>query len=459
MEERKVTNTHFVLLNKHPTKGLSRMAIPMILAFILQTAFNIVDTIFVGRLGASAIAGLSLAFPFQMFIIALGGGFGIGAQSLISRSIGAKKFVDADNAAEHALLLAVVSGVFTTCVGLLSIKYIIGTLGAPQEVSGLALDYLGIIMTGSIFIFLNIISNSILRGEGDTRRPMIFMGFAAILNIILDPIFIFTFGWGVSGAALATVLSRSIVTLLICYTLLIKNRSFVQFNLRHFSFNLHILRKIFNVGFPASMAQIAMSLSLFFLNDILAPYGRDALAAFGLGFRVESIVFLPMIGLSGAFVSAVGFFKGSKQMDKIDVIMHYSLKVLVIFMCICTIVFFLFPIPLLRIFTDEAGVLSIGREYLRILSPFYILLPLSLLSAAGFQGIGKGYPAFLLALLRSGLVSVPLALYLTHVRNYGVASVWWAIVLGDVISAAVGYMWFKHDLTRLKNQIKETKTL
>ena len=439
-------SSQYALLDAHPSRGLLKLAIPMIVAFLFQTGFNIVDTIFVGRLGADAIAGVSLAFPFQMFVIALGSGFGIGAQSLIARSIGASRIKDADSAAGHALLLAIVSGIVTTIVGVLSIEVLLSSLDPPAEVYAYGYGYLSTILLGSLFIYLNIIANAVLRGEGDTRRPMKFMATAAVINVILDPIFIYTFGWGVEGAAIATVISRIVVTGMVLHYLFVRRGATVQPRIRGFSVDMSILRRIIDVGFPASLAQLALSLSLFFLNDIISPFGRDAIAAFGLGFRVESVVFLPMIGLSSAFVSAVGFFRGSHQPEKIRHIHRYSIRLLVTFMCVCSLVFFIFPDVILRVFTDEQGVLSIGRTYLRVLCVFYPVLPFSLLAASGFQGLGKGYPGLFLALIRSGFVSVPFAILFTMILGKPVAYIWLSIALGDALSAVVGHAWFMREM-------------
>jgi putative MATE family efflux protein len=445
----------YALLDAHPSQGLLKLAIPMIIAFLFQTGFNIVDTIFVGRLGADAIAGVSLAFPFQMFVIALGSGFGIGAQSLIARSIGANRMRDANSAAGHALFLAVVSGALTTIIGLASMDALISSLDPPAEVYEYGMEYLGTILLGSLFIYLNVISNAVLRGEGDTKRPMKFMATAAVINTILDPIFIFTFGWGVEGAALATVISRIVVTGMVFHYLFVKRGAAVQPNLRGFTVDASILRRIVDVGVPASLSQLALSLSLFFLNDIISPFGRDALAAFGLGFRVESVVFLPMIGLSSAFVSAVGYFRGSSQPQKIRLIHRYSLRLLIAFMCLCSVVFFFLPDIILRIFTDEQGVLSIGRTYLRVLCVFYPLLPFSMLAASGFQGLGKGYPGLFLALIRSGAVSVPCAMLFTMVLGWPLAYIWLSIALGDALSSIVGHAWFVKGLRAYERSVGE----
>jgi len=454
MHGKGLLNHRYRLLDEYPRKGIISLAMPMIIAFLFQTGFNIVDTIFVGRLGAEAIAGVSLAFPFQMFIISLCSGLGIGAQSLIARSIGASRKKDADRAAGHVIMMALFSSLVTTIVGLMASPALVQSLDASAEVSENCLSYLTPILMGSVFIYLNIMMNSVFRGEGDTKRPMYFMIFSAVLNIIMDPIFIFYLDLGVKGAAYATILARAVVTFIVFYYIFIRRGTYVSFSRDSFKLDIGIIKRIVDVGFPASLAQLAMSLSLFFLNDIVSPFGDEALAAFGIGFRVESVVFLPMIGFSGAFVSAIGFFKGSGQPHKIDIIHSYAIRLLVSFMLICSVIFFAVPEIIYAVFSNEPGVISLGKDYLRILALFYPVLPFSLLSAAGFQGMGKGYPSLILALVRSGCVSVPMAYYFTAALGRSVHYVWLAIAMGDLFSAVFGHLWFRLEKRSLHNKEK-----
>ncbi|HOP08660.1 MAG TPA: MATE family efflux transporter [Candidatus Methanofastidiosa archaeon] len=451
MQEEQARNHRYRLLDSNPKKGIISLAMPMIIAFLFQSGFNIVDTIFVGRLGYSAIAGVSLAFPFQMFIISISAGLGIGAQSLIARSIGRSRKEDADRAAGHVIVLALIFGAITTSIGLLISPALVSSLDASEDVVDNCLLYLTPILAGSVFIYLNMVMNSVFRGEGDTKRPMYFMAISAVMNIVLDPIFIFYLDYGVSGAAYATVLSRITAILIILYYILIKKSTYVSFVKDSFKLKIGTIKNIIDVGLPASLAQTAMSLSLFFLNDIVSPFGDEALAAFGVGFRVESLVFLPMIGFSNAFISAVGYFKGSGQPHKIKTIHTYTIKLLIMFMVFCSILFYTMPDIIYAIFTNEANVISIGEGYLRILALFYPIMPFSLMSAAGFQGIGKGYPSLVLALVRSGCVSVPMAYYFTVVAGGSIRYIWLAIAMGDLFSAVFGHIWFKIEQRKLEN--------
>lgn len=438
--------SHFALLDADPKKGIIRLAIPMVAAFFFQTCFNLVDTFFVGKLGADAIAAVGLAFPVQMFIIAIASGLGIGAQSYIARSYGANDTKTASRVAEHTVILALVVGIITSVVGLLTIETVIGVLGAPEAAYRFSIDYLSVILGGSIFIYMNMMLDSILRGEGDTKRPMIFMGTGALLNIVLDPIFIFTLGMGVRGAAIATILSRICITAAIVYFLLISSRAQTKLNMRKFRFSWPIVRRIIDVGIPASLSQVAISVVMFLMNNVLSLFGSPALATFGVGIRVESLIFMPMIGLSSAFVSAVGYFRGSGRIDQVKGIYWFCVRSLLVLMVVCGIFFYAVPDWIFRIFTDDAAVIANGVEYLRIFVFGYPLLPMSIIASAGFQGMGRGMPPLILVIIRSGMVSLPLAYICTFILGYGLWTVWAAITLGDILSGTIGHMWLFHYL-------------
>jgi putative MATE family efflux protein len=452
MERRNTTTEKYALLDARPYRGLLKLAAPLMLAFGIQTMFNVVDTIFVGRIGPDAIAGVSLSFPVQMIMVAIAGGMGIGAQSLIARAIGAKNLTSADNAAEHGMLMALMAGVATTVIGLLSISFVISALGATPSVTGYALDYINIILFGAPFIFGALMGDSILRGEGNTKMSFYFMGSAAIINVVLDPLFIFGLGWGVKGAAVATVFARGITMGALAYYLFVYKGSFVQFRFSSFRWSRGIIGQIIGVGIPASLSQLSYSVSLFFMNSILATYGSDALAAFGIGFRIESIAFLPMIGMAGAFVSSVGYFTGGGKMERLRSIQLFAYGFLIFFMSACALLFYIVPDAIYGIFTDAESVITIGETYLRINVLAYPVIPLSIVSAAGFQGIGRGVPPFFIALLRSWLIVIPLSWYNAFIVGGALTNIWYAMVIGHTASAAVGAAWLGLQMRRLEKR-------
>jgi putative MATE family efflux protein len=426
------------------SKNVLSLALPMMAAFLLNTGFNIVDTIFVGRLSPLALAAISVTFPVVFVIIALASGIGIGVTSLIARLLGAKRKSEADNAAEHALLLAVVLSLVFAALGLTFSRPLFVLIGATPEMMPLVLEYVYIIFSGSFFMFLAFVGNSILRGEGDMRTPMKVMMLATAINIILDPFLIFGIGpfprMEIGGAALATVIARSISAIVVMGHLLRGNAN-VRLDFRCFRFRFGIIKNIFSIGVPASLSHAIMSLGAFFLVRITSFFGPFAIAAYGLATRLNMVAFLPAVGISTAVTTIVGHNVGAKNFKRAERTTWTAVLLAMAFMEIVGVVFFLFPDFWIGIFTKSAGIVAYGSSYLRIVSLLYMSAGVSMVISAAFLGAGKGYPSLLLTALRFFVLAVPLAYFLS--RTYGVTGIWYGIAVSMIVSAIVAAVWFQ----------------
>ncbi len=425
-------------------KNILSLAWPMMAAFLLHTGFNIVDTIFVGRLSALALAAISITFPVIFLIIALASGVGIGVTSLIARLLGEKRKKEANNAAEHALLLALILALIFTILGLTLSKPLFILIGATPEMMPLILKYVYIIFGGSFFMFFAFMCNSILRGEGDMKTPMKIMMLATIINIILDPLLIFGIGFfprmEMAGAALATVIARSISAIVVMAYLL-KGKSNIRLNFKHFKFKFKIIKDILSVGIPASLSQSVMSLGMFFMMKITSFFGPFAIAAYGLAGRLEMVALLPAIGISSAVITIVGYNVGAKNFERAEKTTWIAVLMAMIFMEIVGIIFFLFPKFWIGIFNKNPDIISYGSSYIIIVSLLYMLVGVSIIISAAFQGAGKGYPSLILTILRLFVLSVPLAYFLSKI--YNVNGIWYGIAISIIISAIVSAVWFK----------------
>ena len=275
----------------NPSKSLWTLAIPIIAGMGIQTLYSIVDMIFIGRLSGSAIAAVAFNFPIFFFVMGITFGLGSGVTASIARFIGSEDKVNADNAAEHAILIALLISALLTTVGLLYGKQILIKIGCTAEVLPQAWEYLKVSCYGLSFGVFSGFFRSILAGEGDMKFPMILAGFGTILNIILDPIFIFTLGFGVAGAAWATTISQLIVFVIFIFMLFVKDHAYVKFQLRDFSLSKYILIDIIKVGLPASVSMIVMSAGQLIFNRMLATFSTDAVAAYQVGGRIDMVVF------------------------------------------------------------------------------------------------------------------------------------------------------------------------
>ncbi len=428
------------------TKNLLSLGWPMMLAFFLHTGFNIIDAMFVGRISSLALAAVSLSFPVMFVMIALGIGVGVGTTSLIARRFGEKKESEASNIAEHAYMISIILAVFFTSVGLLFGKQLFSFLTSNEQLIELSLDYMNIIFMGSIFTFLIFISNSILRGEGDMKTPMKVMIIGALLNVVFDPLLIF--GWwifpelGVKGAALATVLSGAIACI-IALEHVFMNKSSFRIKLRDFHYDPQIIKDIFSVGLPTFLAQGAGALALFFMNKIVGFFGPSALAVYGAGFRLDSVAFMPAVGISTALVTIVGYNVGAKNFKRAEKTVWVALGLSFLFMQVIGLLFFLFPTTFIRLFSSDPQVLRLGVDYLRIVPLCYGFIGMNVLIGSAFQGAGKGYPAFVLTFLRFFVMAIPLSLFFTSVLHWGINSIWWALFISMTISAFISVLWFR----------------
>ena len=436
------------------TKTIIVTSLPMVAALLLQTSFNIVDAIYVGRISAEAIAAVSLAFPIMFFIYAIGGGIGIGATSLIARFIGANEVEKADNVAEHALLVGAILGVIFTILGIILGRPLLALMGADSLLD-LSSNYLNIIFLGTLFTMIFMISNSIFRGEGDTKTPMKFMIIATIANIILDPIFIFLLNMGVKGAAIATVISN----ILGCASIItgfVKGKSSIKIRPRYFHFDFKILKNIFKIGIPSSLAQISMSVSAFVMMAIVATFGPHAIAAFGIVSRLDSVAVLPALGLMMAVIPIIGQNMGAKKFDRAEQTTYKTAWIAALFSGLVGLLLFSFPKLFIMMFNTDSQVIDYGVSYLRIVPLTFAFIGINIAIAGAFLGTGNAITSLFFTLLRVFILVIPLSIVFAFVFDMGLIGVWWSVFASIIISAISSFLWFRTGRWK-KSHVKTSK--
>ena len=401
----------------NPSKSLWTLAIPIIAGMGIQTLYSIVDMIFIGRLSGSAIAAVAFNFPIFFFVMGITFGLGSGVTASIARFIGSEDKVNADNAAEHAILIALLISALLTTVGLLYGKQILIKIGCTAEVLPQAWEYLKVSCYGLSFGVFSGFFRSILAGEGDMKFPMILAGFGTILNIILDPIFIFTLGFGVAGAAWATTISQLIVFVIFIFMLFVKDHAYVKFQLRDFSLSKYILIDIIKVGLPASVSMIVMSAGQLIFNRMLATFSTDAVAAYQVGGRIDMVVFLPIFGIASALTTMVGMYYGANEIDKIRYITKYGISRAFIITSIGSILLYIFAPVIISVFTNEIVIKNIAVDYLRVISLLFPFISIGLTIGRILQGIGLGMPSLIITTIRVIGVAGPLAYYFIYILN------------------------------------------
>ena len=427
----------------NPSKSLWTLAIPIIAGMGIQTLYSIVDMIFIGRISGSAIAAVAFNFPIFFFVMGISFGLGSGVTASIARFIGSDDKVNADNAAEHAILIAIVISALLTSLGLLYGKQILLKIGCTPEVLPEAWEYLKVSCYGISFGVFSGFFRSILAGEGDMKFPMILAGFGTILNIILDPIFIFTLGFGVAGAAWATTISQMIVFVIFIFMLFVKEHAYVKFQLRDFSLSKYILIDIIKVGLPASLSMIVMAVGQLIFNRMLATFSTDAVAAYQVGGRIDMVVFLPIFGIASALTTMVGMYFGANEIDKIRYITKYGLSRAFIITSIGSILLYVFAPVIISGFTDEIVIKNIAVDYLRVISLLFPFISIGLTIGRILQGLGLGMPSLIITTIRVIGVAGPLAYYFIYMLGKPVEWMWYAMFISGIMATMISIFWLK----------------
>jgi len=427
----------------NPSKALWTLAFPIMAGMGIHTLYTIVDMIFIGRLGGDAIAAVAFNMPLFFLVLGLSFGVGSGVTASIARFIGAKDKVNADNTAEHAVALGLIISIILTTFGLIYGEGLLQRLGATESVLPLSWDYLKVSLIGLPFMVFSTFFRSILSGEGDMKLPMAVAGLGTILNIILDPIFIFTLGYGVGGAAMASAISQLIVFLIFVYMLFVKEHAYIRFRMRDFSPSIFIIKDIIRVGLPSSMSMIIMAFGQLVFNRILVRFSTDAVAAYQVGGRMDMVIFLPIMAISSALTTLVGMFFGAKEIEKIKFIAKYGIIRSMMVTGVLSIILYIFAPLIVKIFTLDVGIQSIAVTYLRFICLIYPLIAIGMTVGRILQGLGKGLPMLVITSIRILALSAPLALYFIMVLNKSIEWVWYAMIISTIVSVAISLIWLK----------------
>ncbi len=440
-------------LRGDPKKAILKLSGPMMIAMFVQGMYNLVDAIWVSGLGPDALAAVGLFFPFMMFLMGFSNGIGIGGGSAVSRKIGAKDRIAADNTAVHTLLLTIGMGLIFSLPFIPILKNIYEMMGARGAVNKMASGYSRIVFGGALFLFFANMGNNILRSEGDAKRSMYAIIFGAFLNIILDPIFIYVLKLGVVGAAWATVVSMASTAVILFYWLFMKRNTYVTMRVRNFRPDRKIIGEILRVGMPASLSMISMSISMYLLNAIIMKAsGTNGIAVFTSGWRIVSMGTIPLIGVATGVTAVTGAAFGEKNPQKLKSGFLYAVKIGVLIELTVAVSSFIFAVPLSRIFTYSQDAKVIAPDlimFLRWMAPLYPTIPFGMLTSAMFQGIGKGERSFAVTILRTVILQVVSSYIFGIVLGFGLVGVFWGIITGNVIAVSIAFLWGKITIKRM----------
>ena len=441
----------------NPSKALWSLAIPIMLGMGIQTLYNLVDMIFIGRLGGQSITGIAFNMPLFFLVLGLTMGLGTGVTASIARFIGQNNKKEADNSAEHAIFMAVVISLFLSSLGLLFGERILSLFGAEGEILSIGWEYLHVMCVGMPFMIFSGFFRSILAGEGDMKLPMMVAGLGTVLNIILDPIFIFDlenygglgFGLGVAGAAMATVISQVIVFCVFIYMLFVKKHSYITFRLKDFSFSSDIIWDIVKVGLPASLSMVVMAIGQGVFNKILIHFSADTVAAYQVAGRLDMLVFLPIFSIAASLTTLVGMFFGAKEYDILRFTIKYGIISAFCITVLSSVLIYLFADLAVGFFTDDELIISIAVTFLKLFAFVYPLISVGITTGRVLQGLGKGLPVLVITIVRVLGVSAPLAFLFIFYMGKPVEWVWYSMMISTIVAFTIAVIWLLSTIRKL----------
>lgn len=425
-------------------KLLFQMSLPMILSMLVQALYNIVDSIFVAQINENALTAVSLVFPVQNLLIAIAVGTGVGVNSVLSRSLGAKEFRTANACAQHGIFLAFISGILFAIAGNLLAVPFFNIQTSDVQIKEYGVTYMTIISTLCVAVYLQVMFERLLQSTGRTFFTMISQGVGAIINIIMDPILIFgLLGFpklGVAGAAIATVFGQACACVLGLFFNIKVNKD-ISIDMRHFRPDKKIIASIYEVGIPSIVMQAIGSLMTFGMNKILIQFTSTATAVFGVYFKLNSFIFMPVFGLNNGMVPIVAYNYGARNKKRITQTIHLSIISAVVIMLCGLALFMIFPENLLRMFNASDAMLEIGVPALRIICLSFIFAGFCIVVGSVFQALGNGIYSLIVSAARQLLVILPVAAFLAKVG--GLSVVWWAIPIAEIASVTFSSYFYR----------------
>lgn len=429
-------NNKMELLGNAPiSKALLAMGIPTMLGMMVNAIYNLVDAYFVGGLGTSQMGAISVVYPLGQVVVGLGLLFGNGSASYLSRLLGNRDQEQADRVASTALYSSVAVGAVLIIFSMIFLRPILRLLGATDSIMPYAMTYAGIYVVSCIFNVFNVTMNNIVTSEGAAKTTMFALMAGAVLNIGLDPVFIYTLDMGVAGAAIATAISQ-IVSTLIYLTFIFRKKSIYSFKIKNCTFTKEIMSEIFKIGIPTLVFQILTSLSISLVNTQAGPYGDSVIAGMGAVTRIVSMGSLIVFGFIKGFQPIAGYSYGAKKFDRLHKAIRISILWSTAFCVIYGLLLTIFSSRFIAQFTDgDLEMIRVGTQSLRINGLSFLLFGFYTVYSSLFLALGKGLEGFVLGACRQGICFVPVILILPVF--WGINGILYVQPIADVLSAII----------------------
>lgn len=430
-------------------KLIVTMSFPIMLSMLVQALYNIVDSAFVARISEDALTAVSLAFPVQLLMIAVATGAGVGVNALLSRRLGQKKQAEADAVAVNGVFLSVCFWLVFAVLGLLFGRAFIAAFTDVPAVVDMGTSYVTVVTVASCGVFLLFVAERLMQATGNTVYHMITQLIGAVLNCVLDPLLIFGLAGfpalGTTGAALATVISQ-ITAMAIGFFINIKFNHDVHLRVRGFRPDAEILGGIIRIGLPAAVQQSLMSVLTVGLNRILMPFSQTAVSFYGVYYKLQNFLFMPVYGLNNALIPMIGYNFGAQNRHRIERITRYALYLAVGIMAAGTVLFEALPVPLLRLFDASDAMLAIGVPGIRTIALSFCFAGASVILSGCMQGLGRGGESLWVALVRQLIVVLPAAVLLAQIS---LNAVWLSFPLAETAGFVLAVLLHRRVTQRL----------
>lgn len=412
------------------------MSLPIMISMLVQALYNIVDSMFVARVSEAALAAVSLCYPIQMIMVAVACGTGVGINALLSRYLGEKKREKASQVAMHGLFCAICNWLVFAVIGLFFSEAFLRLFSDDVQIIMMGISYMQICTICSFGVFVQITYERIMQSTGNTIYNMVIQGVGALINIILDPIFIFGLGpvpaLGTAGAAIATVIGQ-IVAMFLGIIITQKKIREIQLSVRGFHLDGMLMKAMYRIAIPAILMQSIMSFMTVMMNMILAPFSEMAVSVFSIYYKLQQFVFMAVLGMNNALIPILSYNYGANQMERIREGIRFALWMSCVIMAIGTVVFQLLPTQLLYLFDAKEAMLSIGIPALRTISVSFVFAGISMVLCSVFQALGSPNHSLLVTLLRQMVILLPLAYGFSSA--FGLDMCWWSFPITEVLCA------------------------
>lgn len=441
-------------------KLLMSMSLPMMVSMLVQALYNVVDSVFVSRINEDALTAVSLAFPVQNLMIAVAVGTAVGVNALLSKTLGEKKYEKAQKVADNAVFLAAVCYILFLIVGLVAVTPFYLSQTKDAEILEYGKQYLSVVCVASIGIFMQTMFERLLQSTGKTFYTMFTQGAGAIINIILDPLLIFGVGFfpemGVAGAALATVIGQIVAAVLAIYFNR-KHNEYIRIEVKNIRPQAQSIKQIYAVGAPSIVVQAIGSVMTYGMNLILIAFTSTATAVFGVYYKLQSFIFMPVFGLNNGMVPIISYNYGAGKKDRVIKIIKLSIGYAVGIMCVGFLLMQIIPDKLLLMFDASETMLGIGVPALRAISTSFLFAGFCIVCGSVFQALGNGVYSMVVSVMRQLVVLLPVAYLLSKLGeiNY----VWWAFPIAEIFSLTFSAFFMVRIYRKIIKHIGEREAL